>query len=117
MSIEDQHRGPRGRAPGAAWRTRLVDAIVPAAAVVAALAASPALGQQEADDSTQASVAELKRAYLRCSRAAIDGELDRAGIMQCSVVYEMLKHRAFDGDFDKLYAWSRRYPVEERASR
>jgi hypothetical protein len=54
------------------------------------------------------SIEELKFAYLSCNRAAMDGHLDKATIMQCSVVYEELKRRAFGGDFEKLLAWSRR---------
>jgi len=53
------------------------------------------------------SIAQLKSMYLACSDAAHSGELGRAGIMQCSVIYEELKRRAFDGDFTRLLAWSR----------
>jgi len=116
MSISNPHRGPHGRNLGFALRARLVDAIAAAAVIGAALVASPATGQSAAG-TAQASVAELKRAYLWCSRAAIDGELDQAGIMGCSVVYEALKDRAFDGDFDRLHAWSQQNPMDARASR
>jgi len=53
---------------------------------------------------------ELKGAYLACNRAAIRGRLNTGGIMKCSVVYEALKQRAFDGDFHKLLAWSKAQP-------
>ena len=53
------------------------------------------------------SIADLKRVYLACDRAADDGRLTRAGVMHCSVVYETLKRRAFGGDFDRLREWSR----------
>jgi len=61
------------------------------------------------------SVAELKSMYLACSHAARRGELGRAGIMECSVVYEELKRRAFDGDFIRLLAWSRGQAAQEAA--
>jgi hypothetical protein len=31
-------------------------------------------------------------------------------VAACSVVYEELKRRAFDGDFDRFLAWSRAQP-------
>jgi hypothetical protein len=56
---------------------------------------------------TTLAVDELKRAYLWCDRAAANGRLRAAEIAQCSVFYEDLKRRAFDGDFERLLAWSR----------
>lgn len=53
-----------------------------------------------------APIDELKRVYLACDRAATSGELDTAGIRQCSIVYEELKRQAFGGDFDRLLAWA-----------
>jgi hypothetical protein len=50
---------------------------------------------------------ELKSAYLLCEHAAMRTRLDTAQVMQCSVIYEALKRRAFDGDFEKLLAWFR----------
>lgn len=55
----------------------------------------------------EGNVAELKNAYLECDRASMTRPLTSSEIMQCSVVYEELKKRAFGGDFDKLHAWSR----------
>jgi hypothetical protein len=52
-------------------------------------------------------IEELKTIYLSCDREAMRARLTNAMIMQCSVVYEELKWRAFDGDFEKLLAWSR----------
>lgn len=53
------------------------------------------------------SVAQLKAAYLSCDRAVMAGALKSPHIMQCSVIYEALKRRAFEGDFEKLQAWAR----------
>ncbi len=58
---------------------------------------------------------DLKNDYLSCSRAAMNGQLDSAGIMRCSIVYEVLKQQAFGGDFDKLLDWSRAHPLAEDA--
>jgi hypothetical protein len=52
------------------------------------------------------SIAALKQIYLDCERIATRGGLDTAWIMGCSVVYEELKQRAFDGDFKRLKAWA-----------
>ena len=60
------------------------------------------------------SIAQLKSAYLDCERASVRGRLAHVGILQCSTVYEALKKRAFDGDFEKLLAWSRARPDFER---
>jgi hypothetical protein len=49
--------------------------------------------------------------YLACDHAAMQGRLDSGAIAQCSVLYEELKRRAFDGDFDKLLAWSRNQAI------
>jgi len=55
----------------------------------------------------QAPVEELKVTYLKCNREALAGRLDRGTIMSCSIVYEALKEKAFDGDFARLLTWSR----------
>jgi hypothetical protein len=49
----------------------------------------------------------LKSAYLDCERAAVDGKLGQQDIMECSVIYEELKRRAFDGDYARMRAWWR----------
>ena len=74
--------------------------------LAAAFACAPARAEP-AKELVAASIDQLKRAYLGCSREALDGGLSKPGIMHCSIVYEELKRRAFDGDFDRLLAWSR----------
>jgi len=49
---------------------------------------------------------ELKRAYLLCNRTAMKGSIEFTAAMQCSILYEQLKERAFAGDFYKLLEWS-----------
>lgn len=58
-------------------------------------------------------VDELKRAYLLCNRTAMSGAMEHTAAMQCSVLYEQLKERAFDGDFFKLLEWSRAQSPEQ----
>lgn len=49
----------------------------------------------------------LKREYLKCDRAAAEGRLDMPSAVRCSLLYEELRDRVFDGDFDALLAWWR----------
>jgi len=70
-----------------------------ALACAAAIAAEPRLPQLSVDD--------LKSLFLACDRASMQGLMGSNEAAQCSIVYEDLKARAFDGDFEKLLAWSR----------
>lgn len=72
----------------------------------AALSSAPAFGISESSDKKQPTVAELKTIYLNCDRDAMRGILGAPEIAACSIVYEELKKRAFDGDFEKLLVWS-----------
>ena len=72
------------------------------------LTASPNVqGESRRATHDELPIATLKRAYLACDDAAMQRRLDGADAMQCSMVYEALKRRAFDGDFGQLLAWSR----------
>jgi hypothetical protein len=75
------------------------------------------LAQVHAERAMAGSLAgdELKRIYLSCNRAAIESGLSADGIMACSMVYEQLKVQVFDGNFDKLFAWSQANPLVQRA--
>jgi hypothetical protein len=64
------------------------------------------LGDARGGDLKDVPVAELKSAYLSCTDMRLSQQ-PRSTIMWCSLVYEQLKARAFDGDFEKLLAWSR----------
>lgn len=80
-----------------------------ATAVVVALSAAlvPALapGKTSGDPMPELTIGELKRSYLVCERASMTRILSWAEVAHCSIVYEALKVRAFDGDFEKLRAW------------
>jgi hypothetical protein len=77
--------------------------------------AAPAAQSQSAGSEREASIDDLKRAYLLCDREALGGRLTNGAIMQCSIVYEELMRRAFGGHFDKLLAWSRAQTPHEDA--
>jgi hypothetical protein len=62
-------------------------------------------------------VDDLKALYLACNDRALEGQLGSGGIAQCSVVYEELKQRAFEGDFERFLAWSRSQPDAARVGR
>lgn len=85
--------------------------------VAIALAAPIAHGHSHSGEFEGVPIAELKRVYLSCDRAATGGRLNSAAIMQCSIVYEELKKRAFGGDFGKLLAWSRAQSSVQNAAR
>ena len=82
-----------------------------------ALAAPMAHGHSHTGELERVPIADLQRIYLSCNHAATGGHLNSAAIMQCSVVYEALKRRAFGGDFDKLLAWSTAQPSVQSAGR
>jgi hypothetical protein len=75
--------------------------------LVTALASPIAGGQARSSDLRTVSIGELKEAYLACERATGSRALAGSEAMQCSVVYEELKRRAFAGDFNMLLAWWR----------
>lgn len=87
------------------------------ALIVLALAAPLAQSQSANSERRATTIDELKRVYLSCSDAVTDGQLNKQEVMSCSVVYEELKQRAFDGDFDKLLAWSRLHPSAQKTGR
>lgn len=49
----------------------------------------------------------LKALLLRCSRDAGERLLDNGDAAMCSISYEALLRRGFDGNFDALLAWWR----------
>jgi len=80
------------------------------AAALVLLAAAPAPAPAQAPDRrhlASASVEALQRAYLECDHIATHTLLDLASAAHCSMVGEELKHRVFDGDFERLIAWWR----------
>lgn len=51
--------------------------------------------------------AELKKFYLRCSRAAVRGRIGAGEIQLCSIGYERLLRHSFGGDFGAFLDWRR----------
>jgi hypothetical protein len=50
-------------------------------------------------------VDQLKDSYLACEQAARSTMLSNEDAMRCSVTYEELKQRAFNGEFRLLKTW------------
>jgi hypothetical protein len=65
---------------------------------------SPSQGETNAD----MSVAMLKQAYLDCESRALTQQINSGEVAQCSVIYEELKLRSFDGDWKLLWKWTQR---------
>lgn len=107
---------PRG--PGAAAPRHRFAVLTASVTLIFGAPAATAADRTQSVEGELESVAvdRLKTVYLECSRAALAGRLSSAAIMQCSVVYEELKSRAFGGDFDKLLAWSNAQASLEKAA-
>jgi hypothetical protein len=82
-----------------AWRPRL-RAIALTTAVFSAACAGSGL-------SAEITVDELKSDYLTCEGASAVARQGDGEIMRCSMVYEELKRRGFDGDSRRLRTWHR----------
>jgi hypothetical protein len=117
MSEHPVNSGTRAATGAAALRGTSTVVIGCVALMLVALAAPMAYSQSPNGELEGVPIDELKRVYLSCDRAAIGGRLSSAGIMYCSIVYEELKRRAFDGDFDKLLAWSTAQPSARNTGR
>lgn len=103
---------PQGRRGRATHRRVVQTATVALAAAVGAAQAQPAH-----DDVRHLSVDDLKRGYLACHDASTRRVLGMGEVMHCSVIYEVLKQRAFGGDFERLLAWARAQPPRTAAAR
>ena len=93
-----------------------------AVAVAAGLAlALPAARAQATEAPLQALVegppGPLKQVYLACDEASLQRALGSDEAALCSTVYEALKRRFFDGDFERVLAWSRQAHAERLAAR
>jgi hypothetical protein len=55
----------------------------------------------------QLSELEMKTFYARCSQEGVARRLDGGEAMACSIGYDVLLRKYFDGDFERLLAWSR----------
>ena len=71
-----------------------------------AYAQSTGTGTQER---ANMSVAELERDFWICDYAATTGPIDQSMAAPCSVVFEVLKARKFDGDFTAMLVWWRQH--------
>ena len=72
-----------------------------------AFAAAAAFAQADRSQLANASVEQLKAAYLDCDRRSARAVLDPGRAKACSLVAEELLQRAFAGNLDELLAWWR----------
>jgi len=117
MSTDPVKSGTRAATGAVALRGTFTVVTGCVALMLVALAAPMAHSESHNGVVKDVPIDELKRVYLSCDRAAISGRLSIAGIMYCSIVYEELKRRGFDGDFDKLLAWSTAQPSARNTGR
>ena len=83
----------------------------PAAAllVAASLVAAAAPAAAQAGIGTELRMAELEKAFWACDHAATVGRIDSGTASTCSVLYETLKQRKFNSDFNAMLAWWRQH--------
>lgn len=84
------------------------------ARAVATIAVAGALGGLGGQSAAQAqgslageSIESLERLFWICDYGSIHEPFDAGFAMECSVVWEALKARKFNGDFDSFLAWWR----------
>jgi hypothetical protein len=95
---------------------RLAIVIVMAATLPSLPPAARAQDARSLPALTEGPIGALKQAYLACNDAALQRALGGGEAAICSVIYEALKRRAFDGDFQRLLAWSRAADAERMAA-
>lgn len=78
----------------------------PRCMVVALYIAPVAHAGQSGSTGADIPIDTLKQVYLVCERASLAGSLGTGEVMNCSIVYEELKRKAFGGSFQRLKAWS-----------
>ena len=85
-----------------------------AALLVAAslVAVAPRVAAQ-ASIGAELRMAELEKAFWACDHAATVGRIDSGTASTCSVLYENLKQRKFNSDFNAMLAWWRQHKEAE----
>ena len=74
---------------------------------LAAFVSTASTAQPDRSHLATLTVDKLKLMYLECDRRARQTMLGSAEAAHCSMAYEELKQRGFDGDFGRLLAWWR----------
>ncbi|MEX0954101.1 MAG: hypothetical protein WDZ83_02685 [Rhizobiaceae bacterium] len=75
------------------------------AALIFALGVLHAARADEPSRISSMSIDKLKGVYLGCEQAAKSGRLNGGDVMYCSLVYEELKEKAFEGEFRRIKSW------------
>ena len=89
--------------------SKVAAALLVAASLVAV--APPAAAQ--ASLGAELRMAELEKAFWACDHAATVGRIDSGTASTCSVLYETLKQRKFNSDFNAMLAWWRQHKETE----
>jgi hypothetical protein len=76
-----------------------------ASAIALVLAMLQSAGADERSHISAMSIAQLKDLYVGCEQAAMASKLSGGDVMYCSLVYEELKQKAFEGDFGRIRSW------------
>lgn len=99
-----------------AWYCAAVAAMKPVAGMAPAASAPPVPTRAErmhvSDEPMRArlerlSEREMKAFYARCSAEGVERRLDGGEAMACSIGYDVLLNKHFEGDFERLLRWSR----------
>lgn len=94
--------------------TRLVpriNSIALLAAMVLVLGVLQPADANEPSRISSMSIEGLKGIYLECEKAAAASKLNNGDVMYCSLVYEELKEKAFEGDFGRIRSWLDRHSM------
>lgn len=57
------------------------------------------------------SIEQLKGVYLGCEQSAKASRLNGGDVMYCSLAYEELKKKAFEGEFRRIKSWLDRHSI------
>ena len=81
--------------------------------VAASLVAAAAPARAQAGIGAELRMAELEKAFWACDHAATVGCIDSGTASTCSVLYENLKQRKFNSDFNAMLAWWQQHKETE----
>jgi hypothetical protein len=75
------------------------------AAIMISLGVFQSAEANESSRVSSMSIEDLKGIYLGCEQAATTRKLNGGDVIYCSLVYEELKEKAFEGDFRRIKSW------------
>lgn len=81
------------------------------AAIILSFGVVHAAGSDEPPLIGSMPIEQLKGVYLGCEQAARASRLNGGDVMYCSLVYEELKEKAFEGEFRRIKSWLDRHSM------